>query len=163
MELLITVTAIGTGATVAMDLWGLARRRLLGMPAPDYAMLGRWIGHMPRGRFSHPSISKAEAIPGERLLGWLAHYATGLLFAAALVMIAGSHWLRAPSPGIALAVGLGSVAAPFLVMQPAIGAGWFASRTPAPGRARLQSLATHLVFGVGLYVAALLVQLSRSG
>jgi hypothetical protein len=40
---------------------------------------------------------------------------------------------------------------PFLVMQPAMGAGIAASRTRNPGAARLQSLVTHAVFGLGLY------------
>ena len=50
-----------------------------------------------------------------------------------------------------LAVGIGSVAAPFLVMQPGMGAGIAARRTPRPGAARFQSLVTHAIFGLGLY------------
>ncbi len=48
-------------------------------------------------------------------------------------------------------IGIGSVAAPFFVMQPAMGAGIAASRTPRPAIARLHSLVTHAVFGLGLY------------
>jgi hypothetical protein len=50
-------------------------------------------------------------------------------------------------------VGIGSVVAPFLLMQPGMGAGIAASRTPKPGAARLNSLVTHAVFGLGLYAA----------
>jgi hypothetical protein len=50
-----------------------------------------------------------------------------------------------------LIVGLGSVAAPFLLMQPGMGAGIAASRTPRPTAARLRSLVTHGIFGLGLY------------
>lgn len=155
MEHLVATALVGVGATAVMDLWGLVRRPLLGQPAPDYAMLGRWVGHMSHGRFRHASISKAEPVSRERLLGWLVHYLTGVAFAALLVAIAGDDWLLRPTPAIALGVGVGSVVAPFLLMQPAMGAGWAASRTPAPGRARMQSLVTHVAFGVGLYVAAL--------
>jgi hypothetical protein len=35
-----------------------------------------------------------------------------------------------------------------------MGAGVAARRTPRPGAARLQSLVTHAVFGLGLYTAA---------
>jgi len=56
--------------------------------------------------------------------------------------------------GPALAVGIGTVAAPFFLMQPGMGAGIAASRTPRPNAARLQSLLTHAVFGLGLYVSA---------
>jgi hypothetical protein len=40
-------------------------------------------------------------------------------------------------------------------MQPSLGLGIAASRTPKPTRARLKSLATHAVFGLGLYVCAM--------
>jgi hypothetical protein len=47
-----------------------------------------------------------------------------------------------------------TVAAPFFILQPALGLGIAASRTPSPARARLRSLISHLVFGFGLYLAA---------
>jgi hypothetical protein len=39
-------------------------------------------------------------------------------------------------------------------MQPAFGLGVAASRTSRPMQARLKSVATHLVFGFGLYASA---------
>jgi hypothetical protein len=124
--------------------------------------VGRFEVHnhpLPTGRFRHASISNAAAVRGERLLGWAVHYATGILFAAVLVGLVGRDWLQRPTPGAALAFGVASVAAPFLVMQPAMGAGLAARRSPRPGRARMQSLATHAVFGAGLYVAAEVLRL----
>ena len=53
--------------------------------------------------------------------------------------------------------GLATVVFPWGVMQPAMGAGWAASRTPHPWRARLHSLVLHAVFGLGLYASALLL------
>ncbi|MNW02868.1 hypothetical protein D3C71_1987200 [compost metagenome] len=47
-----------------------------------------------------------------------------------------------------------SVAAPFFILQPGMGAGIAASKTPRPNTARLRSLMAHAIFGVGLYVAA---------
>jgi hypothetical protein len=44
---------------------------------------------------------------------------------------------------------------PFFVLQPSLGLGIASSRTPNPTQARLKSLMTHTVFGVGLYVCAL--------
>jgi hypothetical protein len=38
-------------------------------------------------------------------------------------------------------------------MQPGMGAGVFASRTPNPVAARLRSLTTHTIFAAGLYAA----------
>lgn len=154
MKLLIVTLVIGVGATLVMDLWGLLRQRLLGVAAPNYALVGRWLGHMPAGRFRHQAIARATPVYAERLLGWLAHYAIGIAFAALLVAVGGQSWLQQPEPGLALAVGLATVLAPFLLMQPGMGAGIAASRTAKPGAARLHSLLTHGVFGLGLYGAA---------
>lgn len=153
MNPLLSTVIVGVGATVVMDAWGIVRRPLLGLPPPDYGLVGRWIAHMPRGRFRHDSIAAATPIRGERVIGWIAHYLTGIAFAGILVGLWGVGWLHAPTLVPALAVGLGSVAAPFLLMQPGMGAGVAARRTPRPGRARIQSVLTHAIFGLGLYAA----------
>ncbi|MBR0646484.1 DUF2938 domain-containing protein [Plastoroseomonas hellenica] len=153
-DILCHALPIGIGATIVMDLWALLRQRAFGGPSLDYALVGRWIGHMARGRFRHAPITAAQPVRGERALGWLAHYAIGILFAALLVAVQGIGWVRDPTLLPAVAAGLVSLAAPFLVMQPAFGLGIAASRTPQPGVARRRSLVTHLVFGLGLYLAA---------
>ena len=51
---------------------------------------------------------------------------------------------------------LGAIVAPFFIMQPGMGLGIAASKTPKPNLARLRSAVTHTVFGVGLYLSALL-------
>ncbi|MCW5117958.1 DUF2938 domain-containing protein [Burkholderia cenocepacia] len=161
-DVLLKLLLIGAGATLLMDLWTLFRRRAFGIPSLDYALVGRWLGHMTHGRFRHASISTAAPVPGERALGWIAHYTIGIAFAALPVLIAGPTWIDAPTPLPALVAGLASVVAPFFVMQPAFGFGIAASRTPQPGVARRRSLVTHLSYGVGLYLAAyLLAALTR--
>ncbi|TVP15729.1 DUF2938 domain-containing protein [Shewanella sp. KCT] len=155
MSPLIDCLLIGLGATLIMDLWGLLRHPLLGMPLPSYYLVGRWLGHMPKGQFRHQAITEAAPVPGETLIGWLAHYLIGVSFAALLILITGSKWLTSPSLTPALAVGLVTVLAPFLLMQPGMGAGIAASRLPNPGQARLHSLLTHGIFGLGLYLSAL--------
>ncbi|MGO4127838.1 DUF2938 family protein [Inquilinus sp. YAF38] len=111
-------------------------------------------GIFPRGRFRHGGIDRAASVAGERALGWAVHYGTGIVFAALLLAICGRGWARDPTLPSALAFGLVTVAAPFLLMQPALGAGIAASKTPNPPTARLRSLMTHAVFGLGLYLAA---------
>ncbi|PRN05536.1 hypothetical protein A0O30_08020 [Pseudomonas sp. LLC-1] len=149
---------IGIGATVVMDLWGLLRRRL-GVATLNFAMVGRWAGHLLGGRLRHQAIAKAEPVRHELALGWGIHYAIGVLFAMLLVVIAGEGWLQAPTLWLAVVVGVCTVVAPLCFMQPALGAGFFASRTPTPARNCLKSLATHFVFGVGLYLSAGLLAL----
>lgn len=153
-ELAVRIAAIGVGATLVMDLWTLALARLFGIKGPDYAMVGRWLGHMRSGRFTHRQIAEAVPAPGERLLGWTAHYGVGVAFAAILVGVAGRDWVSGPTLLPALGVGVATVAFPFLVMQPAMGAGVAAARAPNPAAARLRSLAAHAVFGLGLWAAA---------
>ena len=145
---------VGAGATALTDLWALLRRRLLGVPPPDWGLVGRWFGHMPRGQFRHASIATAPAVHGERAIGWTAHYLIGIAYAALLLAIWGADWLREPTLAPALAVGLGTAAAPFLLLHPGMGAGLAARRLPRPGAARAHTLVMHAVFGLGLYAAA---------
>jgi hypothetical protein len=151
MDFLISALVIGLGATALMDLWTIVRKRLLDIAPPDYGLVGRWLAHMPRGRFRHDAITAAPAVTGERFIGWAAHYLVGIAFAALLLGLCGLAWIQHPSIGPALAVGIGTVAMPFFLMQPGMGAGIAGSRTPRPAATRLQSLVTHAIFGLGLY------------
>ncbi len=155
LNLALDAIVIGAGATAVIDLWALVLRRVFSIPSLDWALVGRWIGHMPRGRFAHSPIAAAAPVRHERALGWTAHYGIGIAFASILLILSGPAWAAHPAPGPALAIGLASVAAPFLVMQPALGAGLASSNLPNPTAARLKSLATHIVFGLGLYLAGL--------
>lgn len=147
------VVLIGAGATAIMDAW-LALLRRAGVRGLDFALVGRWVGHLAQGRFAHDAIARARPVRAERALGWVTHYATGVAFAGALVGVAGLDWLRDPSLVPALATGVATVAAPLLVMQPAMGAGFLGTKTATPVRNGLRSLANHTVFGAGLYLAA---------
>jgi len=80
------ITLIGIGATAAMDIWLMFLKRI-GVQTLNFAFIGRWVGHLSRGRFAHPSIGKAQPIPSELILGWFTHYATGIAFAGLLVAI----------------------------------------------------------------------------
>jgi len=159
MDYLGSAIFIGAGATLATDLWVLVRKQLLGTPLPDWSLVGRWIAHMPRGRFFHERIASSEPVQGERAIGWVAHYLIGIAFAGVLIHLSGLTWARQPTLAPALTIGIATVAAPLLLMQPAMGAGLAASRTPRPNSARVQSLTTHTVFGVGLYAAAIFLNL----
>lgn len=151
------ILMIGIGATAVMDLW-LALLKRLGVKTLNMAFIGRWTGHLVQGRFAHASIGQAEPVPGEAALGWLVHYAVGIAFAAALAVVAGPGWLAAPTLGPALAVGITTVGAPLFVMQPSMGLGIASSKTPTPLKNCLRSLANHAVFGLGLYLSAVLVK-----
>lgn len=147
--------AVGLGATLIMDLWNLFLKRVFRVPSLDYCLLGRWLSHMPEGTFRHASISAAPPRPFECTLGTISHYTIGVVFALAFVVLAPGDWLARPTLLPALCYGIATVVFPFFLMQPSFGLGVAASKTPNPVRARLKSLATHTVFGVGLYFCAL--------
>jgi hypothetical protein len=157
VELAVRVALIGIGATALIDAWALVQARMFGVKTLDYALVGRWLGHMPAGRFRHASITATQPVRGERIAGWAAHYLIGIVFAGLLVGVSGVQWVQRPTIGPAVIVGILTVTVPFLVMQPCLGLGIAASRTPKPHVARLRSLLTHVIFGLGLYITAWLL------
>jgi hypothetical protein len=153
-EILIAIIT-GIGASVLMDLWNLCLKLAFKIPSLNYSLLGRWICHMPSGLFSHENISAAPVKPFERPLGWMAHYSIGVVLALLFVVLGPDNWLSSPTFLPPLFYGIATVVFPFFILQPALGFGMAASKTPHPWQARLKSLMTHTVFGVGLYVCAM--------
>ena len=157
LELAVRTVLIGLGATLVMDLWATVQARLFGAKPLDYALVGRWLGHMPAGRFRHASIASAPYVRGERIVGWVAHYLIGVSFAGLLLAAFGEDWARRPTLWPAIITGVLTVIAPLFIMQPCLGLGIAASGLPNPNMVRLRSLLTHLVFGLGLYASAWLL------
>lgn len=157
IEDILRIILIGGGATLVMDLWLMILNQL-GVQTLNFALIGRWLGHLFHGRVAHASISKATPIHHETLLGWMTHYAVGVSFAFLLIWFAGETWARAPTFGIGLGVGMGTVIFPLFIMQPAMGLGFAASKTPAPVKNCIRSLINHSVFGVGLFLSACFIE-----
>lgn len=151
----LSAIVVGIGATLVMDLWNLFLKRAYGILSLNYCLLGRWLSYMPEGVFRHASIAAAPQKTLECMIGWIAHYSIGIVLAVAFVAIASGEWLAQPTLLPALFYGIGTVVFPFFLMQPSLGLGIAASRTPNPTQARLKSFATHTVFGLGLYLCAL--------
>ena len=154
---LLSATVVGVGATLVMDLWNLFLNRAFGILSLNYCLLGRWLSYMPEGTLRHASITAAPRKPFECTIGWIAHYTIGIVLAVAFVAMASGGWLAQPTLVPALLYGIGTVVFPFFLMQPSLGLGIAASRAPNPTHARLKSFATHTVFGLGLYLCALVV------
>lgn len=148
---------VGVIATLFMDAVAWGQRRLWGIPSLDYALVGRWIGHLPQGRLVHRPISRSRPAPGEQIIGWSAHYLTGIVFAAVFLAMTRCGWAAILEPFSAILFGAATVAFPFLVLQPAMGAGLAARLTPAPWTARARSLTAHVAFGVGLWLGTLVM------
>ena len=145
---------VGLGATLFMDIWALLLKRVFRIPLANYCLVGRWLLHMPEGKFMHVSIATASHKRSECPVGWIAHYVTGTVYALALVALVSGSWLARPTFLPAVMFGIVSVLVPYLIMQPSFGLGIAASKAPEPTSARLRSLMAHTAFGVGLYVCA---------
>ena len=107
------------------------KRSVAGVAAARQAELDAEKERQREQRRRERETTKAAAVPATRL-----------------------RWLEQPTLLPALVFGALTVVAPWFVMQPAMGAGVLALKTPTPLKNGLRNLANHTVFGVGLYVAA---------
>jgi Protein of unknown function (DUF2938) len=154
MDFLVRAVVIGVAATALLDLWALFLKRAFGIPPANWALVGRWFCHLTRGTVMHEDIGKAEPYPNELAVGWIGHYAVGVLFAAALLLLAGPAWRAAPTPTWPLIVGLVTVGCGWFILQPGMGAGIAASRRANAGQIRMLNILGHIVFGLGMFAAA---------
>lgn len=148
---------IGLGATLTFDLWALFLKHAFQITPSNFCLVGRWIRYMPEGIFRHSNIGSAPQKSAECIVGWIAHYMIGIMFAMALITLVGTDWLQHPTLIPAIVVGVVTVLAPFFIMQPSFGFGFAASKISNPMQARFRSLMNHTVFGIGLYLFGLLV------
>lgn len=154
LEIFLQIVFIGIGATLLMDFWAWLRLKLFKVTSLSYAVVGRWLLYMPKGYFHHNNLMGMPKLRHEKSIGWVAHYMTGVVFAAIFIVFVGERWLSAPTLKAALIMGVATLMFPFFVMHPAFGLGLAATKTKAPLQAQLRSLMTHGIFGLGLYVSA---------
>lgn len=150
--------AIGIGATALLDLWALVLNRAFGLPLANWAMVGRWFAYLPRGRFMHDTIADTPPVANELAIGWIMHYLIGALFAAIVILVWGLDWARNPTLLPALIVGVVTIGCGWFILQPGMGFGLAASKRPNASQIRLIGLINHVVFGLGLWLAALLMR-----
>jgi hypothetical protein len=143
--------AAGALATYAMDVAGRT------IVAPALRMkppgnLGRWIGHMAQGRFTHEDITKAVPVAHETTIAVTAHYAIGAFLGAGYALL-----LRMPQPRRstlprAAAYGAATTVFPWFWMFPARGQGVMGLRN-GDLRVPAFALGTHLAYGLGIGVS----------
>lgn len=138
----------GTLATYCMDVAG----RKIVAPALGKGPsggLGRWIGHMLKGRFTHEDIAKAEPVPHEGGIGVAAHYAIGLVLGAGYALLLRVPQARRSSVPLATAYGIATTVFPWFWMFPARGQGVMGLRE-GDLRVPAFALCTHVAYGFGL-------------
>jgi hypothetical protein len=156
MNYILKVIIIGIGATLIVDVWGYFLG-LFNIKSLDYRFLGRWIGNFPKGVFFHKNIINTKSVKGELFIGWIAHYLIGINLSFLPYVFYGNEWIENPRIYTGVIFGLVTLVAPLLIMQPAFGFGIASSKLSEPNRRRFKSFLTHLVYGLGLYLTALLI------
>jgi hypothetical protein len=154
---LVEIVVSGLFCSLFLDIWQQALKAATGLPAGNWALVGRWFVEAGKGRIFHDPIAKAPPHPNELVIGWIGHYAVGVLYGLVYVVLIED--VLGLQPGIVngLVFGAASVVVPWFFFMPAMGAGVLGSKTPRPLVASLQSLGSHTACGLGLAVGAMLV------
>ena len=151
MESIINIIMLGVLATVIIDVWATFSNKVLGLPRTNWAMVGRWLGHIPGGQFVHNPVSASAPIPYENIVGWAFHYLIGIVYALCYVALVVFFLEGQPTLLSAWVFGVATILSPWLIMQPCLGLGLCATKAPEPNRVRVQNFAIHSIFGVALY------------
>ena len=151
MHEVIRAVVAGIFATIAIDIWATFSNKILKLPRTNWAMVGRWIGHIPSGKFVHHPIGSSLPIKNELFMGWVFHYLIGMTYAAIYVVYVFLVLDRAPTLVSAVVFGLITILSPWFLMQPRLGLGICAAKATQPNMVRLQNFIIHSIFGVALY------------
>ena len=156
INLLIAKTIlIGIGATITFDLWAQFLKFTFKITPSNICVVGRWLLYMPQGIFRHTNIIKAPVKRGECFTGWIAHYSIGVTLTLLYLILVPVHWLFNPTLLPALLYGICTVVFPLFVLQPSLGLGIASSKTSNPTFARIKSIMTHIIFGIGLWLSTI--------
>ena len=144
-DLLVHILLTGVGATLCMDLWALLLKRRFGIPSLDYALVGRWFLGMFDGRWFHATIVTAPPRRGEnnRLDIALRRRHRVCLYPD---RFGGHQVVYGAGAAHRTVERLAELAAPFLVMQPALGFGVAAAKPPTRESAAPQPAHPHGVW-----------------
>jgi len=148
---LLTIAAAGVLSCLAMDLWQQVLKRLAGVPASNWSLVGRWFLSLRQsGTMYAPTIASMPAAPRETSIGWLVHYAVAIGYALIFWLLMVPLHVLTPSLLTGFVFGALSVAVPWFYFMPCMGNGVMGSKTAHPRRACAVSLSNHLVFGIAM-------------
>ena len=146
----------GLVATLFLDLWQRLLATTAGIPAANWGLVGRWFVEAGRGRIFHDSIAAAPPAENEVAIGWIGHYATGIVYGVVYVILIVVVLGGEPTLVNGLVFGAVSALVPWFFFMPAMGAGRLGRNTPDPRRACLLAFLSHCAFGLGLAAGAIL-------
>ncbi|MGU3575083.1 DUF2938 family protein [Brucellaceae bacterium C25G] len=158
---LLEIIVVGGLATVASDVWQQLQKPFTGIPGANWPVTGRWVLGCGKGKFYAPKIASHPPLKGEAVVGWTFHYAIGIAYAAIYLGILYAVDIK-PNIINGLFFGILTLAAPFLLMKPALGGGLFGLKAPNPGKGLFLSVTAHAAFGMGLYIGIIFYNFLRS-
>lgn len=150
----IKTALVGIGATAAVDCFAF----ILGLfthKGHGILYIGRWIAYLFKGTFFHYTIIETPPAGNELLIGWLAHYSIGILFAFALVAMFGKKWLESPNFLAAMIIANITLFFAVCILHPAMGFGVAFTNLPQVGFLLAKIILIHVVYGLGLYFTAI--------
>ena len=155
---IITAIIIGVLATAFLDIFSILLSATIGTPKTEWRFIGRWFLLMRKGKFIHEHISKSEHAQGELAFGWFMHYMIGIGWSLLYF-----YWIfmaKESSPTLLTAsfFGIITLTVPYLILQPALGHGFFAQKHPRPVAMPILSFLSHLSFGQALFVFHILIK-----
>ena len=145
---------VGVAANIVTDVYEYLLERGLGK-SRDWHLVGRWVAYLGRGVFRHEEITDTPTVRFELALGWAFHYLVAIVFAQVYLQFLAAVLEQPPSLLNGLAFGVVTVLAPWLILIPGLGGGFFGLQTGRPIFVCAASLSVHAVFGMALYLGAL--------
>ena len=155
--IVLEVLVVGVAGAIGMDLGQRLMQLVLGWPPSNWAMIGRWALNLPKGKLVHEDIGEEEPMPNELAVGWVVHYLVSITYGGIYIFVTrvllDAKLGFVPAVGFAIAI----VLITWFVIQPMMGAGPAASKTPKPWVTRMHDLGSHFFYGVGMWVGGLLI------
>lgn len=157
MNNFIRIALVGIGATFTVDLStfiiGLFTYKSHGI-----LYIGRWVAYVFKGTFFYNNIIDTPSVANELFIGWVTHYTIGILFAFTLIAVFGKKWLANPNFLAPMVIGSVTLFLPICILQPAMGFGIAFSKLPNMWFLLFKIILIHIVYGSGLYLAAIILK-----
>ncbi len=154
---LLAILVTGLAGATAADIGRSIYQWVTGFPAVNWSVTGRWFLMVLQGQPYVPGIGTAPSLPHELLAGHVAYYTIAVVFAGVYLTLLGLL-KRPPTLWNGLIFGVVTMAFPFFVQMPLMGAGVLASATATPWLVIGRTLVHHSSFGLGLGLGAMVMR-----
>lgn len=153
MKISVRVVLVGIGATFFTDLWAFFLR-IFDVKSNGLQIIGSWLST----NILNVPDNATGLLANGWVVGWTAHYIIGVIFAIIFFAFVNYRWFKNPTWGKALIYGIATLVFPLFMVWPTLGFGVAFSKTPIQGALILKAIGLHIVYGMGLYLTALLIE-----